>query len=486
MKYNPKSRRLFLCGAGAALVLPALRSLMPREAYAGPETTPPRYIQVLNPYGPSASLYYGALKANQNIEPYVNVKALSELEGAMSPILGDAFTPFTNKLSVLRGIDVLAENWNHQYCFPTCASSYAAGLDNDEAPPTSGQESIDVLLSNSAKMYGPEVPAVRRSVVLNPVITDDYSKNRSFSWRSTNAKLEMVRPVKQTQAFFDAFASGFGAVGDGDPRETALLQAVHADYKKVRDSSRISAADKQKLESYMSLVADIQKGAGTCSPAMQEDEVDIEAVIANQFRILAAAMVCDLTRVASITLGMSMGTYPRHEQHHKIYGKTLSGATASELAVDLKLTGARVAKLLGILDAVVEPSGTLLDNSLVYWSMQYGCVVIGGEHSANGMPVMVAGGAGGKLKQGHYIDFREPASETLHDDSRRGIPMNNLLVTFMNCMGLSSSDYEATPGKGYGSYPPNALAKKPNGAFWDTTAGRRSPVPFLYTGEAMG
>lgn len=482
MKYNPTSRRMFLCGAGAALVLPALPSLLPREAHAGPEAAPPpRYIQVLNPYGPSASLYFGAQKANQKIEPNVNVKSLSEVTGAISPILGDAFTPLKQKLSLLRGIDVLPENANHQYCFATCASSYAKGIDSDEAPPTSGQESIDVLLSRSAKVYGPSVPAVRRAVNLNPITTDDYSKNRSFSWRSADSKLQIVRPVKQTQAFFDAFASGFGAAAESDSREAALLQAVYGDYKKVRDGSRISAADKQKLESYMSLVADIQKGAGTCAPAMQEEEIDIEATITNQFRILAAALACDLTRVASITLGMSAGYGTRHAEHHKLYGETSTG-----IALDLKLTGTRVARLLSILDAVKEPTGTLLDNSLVYWSMQYGCVTLGGQHNAANMPVMIAGSAGGKLKQGHYIDFREPASATLHDDDRRGIPMNNLLVMFMNCMGLSSADYEATPGKGYGSYPLNALANKPNGAFWDSMAGRRSPVPFMYTGAVMG
>lgn len=480
MKYNSRSRRLFLCGAGATLVLPVLRSLLPREAHAGPATAPPRYIQVLNPYGPSASLYFGSQKANQTIEPNVKVKSLSEVSGAISPIFGDAFTPLKNKLSLLRGIDVLAENANHQYCFPTCASSYAKGIDYDEAPPVSGQESIDVLLSNSAKVYGPEVPAVRRAVNLNPVTTDDYSKNRSFSWRSSESKLQIVRPVKQTQAFFDAFASGFGAATEDGSQEAALVEAVYGDYKKVRDGSRISAADKQKLESYMALIADIQKGAGTCAPAMQQEEVDIEATITNQLRILAAALACDLTRVASITLGMSAGSGTRHEEHHKLYGETSTG-----IVLDLKLIGTRVAKLLAILDAVEEPTGTLLDNSLVYWSMQYGCVTLGGQHNAACMPVMIAGGAGGKLKQGHYIDFREPASETLKDDDRRGIPMNNLLVMFMNCMGLSSADYEATPGKGYGAYPPNALEKKPNGAFWDTTAGRRSPVPFMYTGEVM-
>jgi hypothetical protein len=98
------------------------------------------------------------------------------------------------------------------------------------------------------------------------------------------------------------------------------------------------------------------------------------------------------------------------------------------------------------------------------------------------MPVLVAGGANGRLKQGHYIDYRR-------DDGvadAPGLAMNNLLVTFMSCMGMSSSDYETAAGQGYGLYPPDAFAGRPNGDFWESTDGRRSALPFLYTGEASG
>jgi hypothetical protein len=478
MRYHAKSRRLFLCGAGSLLVLPVLPSLMPRPARAAPEGKPLRYIQVLNPYGPSEKLFFGSRTTSQQVQPHVNVQSLADIEGSISPIIGAEFDGFRDRMSLLRGIDVLIENANHHFCFATCASSYAAGVDSDGAPPVSGQPSVDTIIAQSDRVYDASTPALRRVANLNPVTTCDYSRNRSFSWQVTDQDLEMVKPVKETTAFFDAFATGFGAAQTNDAREKALIQDVFADYKAVRDSSRISTADKAKLEGYMSLIADLQNGIGSCTAPSLGEETDIEATIDNQFRLLAAAMACDLTRVASITLGMSEGYGTRHSEHHAI-----AGATSGGIVDDMKTTGKRVARLLSTLEDVEDSEGSLLDSSIVYWSMQYGCATLGGQHNAKDMAVLVAGGANGLLQQGHYIDYRK---EDDADDNPRGVAMNNLLVTFMNCMGLSSSDYEANAGQGYGLYTDGAFDARPDGAFWESTEGRRSALPFLYQGQALG
>ncbi len=486
---NPgSSRRMFLrAGGRAALVIPVLPSLLPRTARAQSATAPVRYLQVLNPYAPTRPMYYGNLAGNRNIQANVNAQSLAEIGGDISHCIGAGFNPYKKKLSVLRGLDTLVASNNHQYTFATCASSYASGLDGDEFPPVSGQASVDTLIARSAKVYTAATPAVRRVVNLNPVTTDSYSNNRSFSWQVSGTAVQMIRPVKKTQAFFDAFATGFGTsmttTTMADPRELALVQAVHQDYKNVAGSARLSAEDRQKLEQYMSLINDIENDlkkqntttTQTCAAPVRGNETDIEATITNQFRILAAAMACDLTRVASITLGMGAGYDTRHTEHHAIENGGGGG-----LVGDFKLIGGRVARLLSILDGIVEPAGTLLDNSLVYWSMQYGCSrpIANGQHVAEDMPVLVAGGARGQLQQGNFIDYRAQGGG-------KGIGINNLLVTFMNCMGLGSADYE-TKGPGFGHYPTDAFSGRPNGDFWNSTPGRRAPLPFFYQGPARG
>jgi hypothetical protein len=144
--------------------------------------------------------------------------------------------------------------------------------------------------------------------------------------------------------------------------------------------------------------------------------------------------------------------------------------------------GKRVATLLGLLDALSDGEGTtLLDNSIVYWSMQYGAVSFD-THAPYDMAAFVAGKGGGRLKTGHFVNYRL-------EGGNRGVPLNNLLVTIMNCFGLSSSDYESAPGNGYGYYkalPADHATTIADGPYWRSTAGRHAPLPFIYTGPTLG
>ncbi len=487
MKYHAPSRRMFLSGAGAALVLPFLPSLLPRGVKAETVTRPVRYIQVQNPYGPTAKLFYGQRTTKQRVSPNVNVEDLTAIDGPISTIFGNEWNPFKSRMSLLSGIDVLSRNPNHHYCMTTCASSYDEGLDGDNIAPSSGQPSLDYIMSASAKVYGGNVPQARRLVALNPVTTDDYSSNRSFSWRPGSSGLSMVSPIKQTDAFYGVFSSGFGEATVVDPREQALISGVWDDFKRVRDGNRISSADKKRLDAYMGLINDITAGAAQCEVPDRPQESSVEIRIDNQFRLLAAAMVCDLTRVGSIVLGMSAGGNPRHDEHHGLMGAEDRGEE-NGLHKDFVLIGQRIARLATILDGIDEGAGTLLDYTVIYYSMQYGCMSGSDQHTTKNMALMLAGGGGGMLSQGRYIDYAKELGGGVTADNRMGIPINNLLVTLMNTMGLSSEDYEPEGRRGYGDYPPGVAAtnERPNYDFWLSDAGKRAALPVIYNGPARG
>ena len=84
---KPFTRRMFLGGSGIALAIPMLPSLLPRQARAGLSASPVRYIQVLNPYGPTTSLFFGEHATDQQNEPHLNVKALADNKGDNSTIV---------------------------------------------------------------------------------------------------------------------------------------------------------------------------------------------------------------------------------------------------------------------------------------------------------------------------------------------------------------------------------------------------------------
>jgi hypothetical protein len=133
------------------------------------------------------------------------------------------------------------------------------------------------------------------------------------------------------------------------------------------------------------------------------------------------------------------------------------------------------------MDMVSEAGGgTMLDNSIVYWGNEYGENTTSpntgdNAHSPANMPVVVAGGAAGALQMGYYIDYRQTG----------GMPLNNLLVSFLNAMSLGSADYERDGSQGFGEY--NATASKKFGFDkYLTTASRRSGLPFFYKGATLG
>lgn len=478
------NRRFFLRGLGSAtLAIPTLTSLLPKSAQA--QATPiRRYVQVLNPYGPTPELYFGGLSGATQAAPNVRARALSSVSGPLSSILGTSFDAVRGKVNVIRGLDVPTNSPNHNFCFATCASGYAPGLDGDGFPPQSGHESLDVIMSKSAKVYPSTISAARRLVNFNPLATDDYSSSRSFSWqRTASNQLQMVSPLKQTSALLNVFMGAFGmaTMPQNDGRELSLVQAVHSDYVALRSSPRLSMADRQKLDAYLALIADLERDTmaqtmnqpSVCAAPTTDPASGPSGLVRTQLRVLAAAMACDLTRVGSVTLGMSAPYDTRHTEHHAINGMTM----AAGMLADFRGFASNVGWFLEHLDGIADQGGTLLDNSIVYWSMQYGCVSNFDAHSSRNMPVVVGGKGGGVLSTGNYLDFSLNGV---------GMPLNNLHVTFMNAMGLSSTDYERAGSTGYGLYTGNVMSGRSDASTWTAPAGRRSALPVLYTGPSMG
>ncbi len=477
------NRRQFLRGVGgAALALPVLSSLLPRSARAAGEPAL-RYIQFANTYSPSPAMWFGNLAGAQQIAPNVSVSPLSSAPASLTPVLGSAFDAVRSKMSVLRGLNVQANNPNHNVCMPTCASGYSSGLDGDGFPPEANNESVDVVLGKSSKVYATPVALTRRWVNIYPRVgSDNYASGSSFSWQRSGNGVEIVPPITQTNALLNLFASSFGMVTmPADLRERSLLQAVHGDYTRLRQHPRLSSADRTKLDAYIALISDLEKEAATvpattCQGPTTEPGTTYDALVRTQLRVIAAAMACDLTRVASVRLSFSANYDERHENgHHRIVGLG-GGYSVPQMLSDFQSLAGNVAWFVKHLDSIADSGGTLLDNSIVYWGMQYGCTTGDDVHRRIDMPVVVAGGAGGRLAQGRFYDFRA---------NNAGLVLNNLMVTFFNAMGLSSSDYESG-GTGYGLYTSNGLSGRPDASSWTSATGKRSPLPGFYIGPTRG
>jgi hypothetical protein len=455
MRYDQISRRLFLQGMGkATLALPFLPSLLPREARAF-SGSPVRYIQYITNTGVYEDSFFPSRNGLQDVAAGVKGMRLDSISGMMSPILNGPLDPFRKKLSILRGLDCLVDCHMHNQSIPTTAAAQS-----NQYAPGDNPYSVDAILSDSGKVY--PNPAGKQKIVVFAPGGDNYG---NYSFDTQNGKSYYLDLLTSTDALMAKFTWSGGSIPASDPLsgiKPKLMQDVYADYKTARDGRRISQSDRTRLEAYMSLINDIVTSL-ISAPApstfvCSQPALNAGSDIKNQINIIVAALACQLTNVVSFAQPVSSG------------GDDAMHFAAHHVDVTTHTAGLRdmvtpnIAYFLQKLDEIGEADGTLLDNSIFYYGNEFGSLEVSDQHVTHGMPVMVAGGAGGRLNPGYYLDYG-------------GSAYNNLLVTFFNAMGLSSSDYERGGQTGFGSY-----VKNPNMSAND----RRQPLPFFYKGSSLG
>jgi hypothetical protein len=79
------------------------------------------------------------------------------------------------------------------------------------------------------------------------------------------------------------------------------------------------------------------------------------------------------------------------------------------------------------LDAIQEGPRTALDNSMLLFCSS----MMSGSHDATQLPVIMVGGAGGKLKTGRVLDYREQSERQ----------MCRLYLSIMNKMGVELDQF---------------------------------------------
>jgi len=90
------------------------------------------------------------------------------------------------------------------------------------------------------------------------------------------------------------------------------------------------------------------------------------------------------------------------------------------------------------LRATKEADGSsMLDNTLMLWGNELGA---GNSHTYKDIPWLLAGGAGGALKMGRYMQYSDQ-------------PHNNLLVSVCNAMGFDDVSTFGIPGVCTGPLP---------------------------------
>jgi len=264
-----------------------------------------------------------------------------------------------------------------------------------------------------------------------------YSRNVSWNGNTPLPK------VTSTAAAFDLLFAGFDPGASAEELalrkegRLSVLDYVLADAQTLQ--GKLSASDKIKVDQYLDSVRDLELKieAEDNAPACSLDEgnpgepADLENHIRLMCDLMVKAFECDRTRIISFMLAnagsnrdfpfLGIGSGHHNVSHHG--GDPANHAILEQID---RWEVEQLAYLLGQLAATPDGAdSTLLDNSLIYFSSE---IADGNSHSHAGLPVLLAGGAGGQLETGRHVQFD-------------GDPMANLFISMLNKLDVDVAEF---------------------------------------------
>jgi hypothetical protein len=233
-------------------------------------------------------------------------------------------------------------------------------------------------------------------------------------------------------------------------RRKSVNDLVREEMKDLLGNPELSTTDRQRLDLHFQAIRDVEVGMACTLPddtvmAMQDIATVFEAndqrvkVADFMLELAALAFACDATRTGTLQIGTGNdgtrytvnGTLQNtfHRISHRIdsdgsEGTPIPNADLLHHEID-KIFAGIFKRLLDRLAAYPGPSGgSLLDDSVVLWTND---LANGPPHSYSNVPQVLAGGAGGFLRTGQYLD----AGNVTH---------NRLLNTIINAVGIRNGD----------------------------------------------
>ena len=469
--FDQVSRRMFIRGLGSALAIPFLPSLASR-AFA--QTTQEKYFIFMNVTHGRSLVVWNPFDLNQTlVAPNVRVQKLNTFTNGFGATIGTRFNDIQSKLSIIQGLDT--SGLSDHYWFPWSASpSRFANSAVDFNVPQFGY-SIDQVLAQSNKVYAntPKVPVLR---------IDPREGLHTYSFLGRDANGRAIRAGAEGKTVLGTWQAVSQYVNPATGADSLTLAAKKkflvdqflGETKKVMSSPELSANDKSLLGNFVDQLNDVQKRVGTeqptptnpqCATTPQTGETaDNVAFNRRLMDIMALAMACGVTKVGTYHLNwascmdpsLNLGSRVQPSVHDTIHHGADSGAADMikywQCALDHYGYMVRKMNQIG-----------LLDNSVVVFTSDFSSSTRG--HHGIDLPVITAGGLGGKLATGDFISYYDQTNGYLENTAGMvpgvgnksaklyaGRRYNEFLVSIMAAAGLTPADYERDGAKGFGSY----------------------------------
>jgi hypothetical protein len=425
---RPLSRRTFLRGAGGvAIGLPLLEAMMgtSRASSTGPC---PRFLVFFSANGTIEERWLPVGGEHDFIldDPADPGRILAPLQ------------PLRDRLTIISGVDMQSRSYGPGGNGHDLGMGHMlTGADLVVGP--SGIGEFSHLPDGSAG--GPSID----QVVADAIGTETAFRSIEFGVRSNldlarqvtsrmcyRGPFEVLPPENDPRAAFEAFFVQLGA----DPAELAKLKAKrHSVLDRVKDdfdklNAKVGGTDRLKLEAHLQAIRDVEQSidaiggplAGCTTPGQPADldpqsNDNYPAIGRAQMDLMAMALTCDLTRVASLQWSTAQSgirfTWLGHDvSHHSLSHEADNDAVARAQLTEINHWYAeQFAYLLGKLDEQAEGEGTLLDNTIALWVNEQGN---GDTHSKTEIPFVIGGNHDGALDTGRYLHYEDNSHNDLY------------------------------------------------------------------------
>ena len=425
-------RRTFLRGMGAAVALPLLDAMVPALAAA--------------PVRPVRRLGYVFIPMGSDINRWTppGEGTLAELSPILKPL-----EPWKDHLTVVTNMEL-------RNAYPgTHATSNSAYLSCAKAKLT---ESTDYYLGTTVDQIaaqeigqGTQLPSLELGLDLLDIVgqcDDGYAcvYQNNLSWSSPTTPLPYEAHPRLV------FERLFGEGGSVEERtrtlqkKASLLDRVRRDIQRLQ--KELGTSDRTKVDQYLDSVREVERriqgaeqGAAENPMPDMDRPIGVPTSYADHARLMfdlqVLALQADITRVITFQLARETSTRSYSEigvpePHHPL---THHGNDAEKVAKVAKINQFHMSLFAYLVEKLKETpdgDGSLLDHSMYLYGSGMGNP---NAHDHINLPILVAGGGGGKLKGGRHVRYAEPT------------PLANLHLTLLEKAGVRMQSFADSQGK---------------------------------------
>ena len=416
------------------LALPLLESMIPAATLLGQTAAKPRTRlgAIYFPHGAIMPLWTPAAEG-----------AGFELTPILQPL--KPFYSQINIISDLRHANAYGSGAtaNHN----RSAAAYLSGAFAE----TGAQPSLGITVDQiAAQKIGQDTPLPSLELTIEEPSLNcgdglSCSYRDTISWQGSHAPLPMQN---NPQVVFERL---FGDGNTAEQRKTRRAQSISLLDSVVGEAAslqrKLPASDRTRLDQYLSDVREIERRVQKAGQQLSDDlpvpaaptgvPRDVEEHIKLMYDLQVLAWQAEITRVSTFLMckELSGSTYPKsgvRDAFHTLSHHSNVKENIERFSVLNTYHVGLFAYFLEKLRATPDGDGTLLDHSLVLYGSG---MSDGNQHNHTDLPVVLAGGASGRLKGGRHL--RHP----------KNTPMANLLVAMLDTLGIPTDKFGDSTGE---------------------------------------